>query len=157
MKTNKWGLYEYSVVLFFLAAPAAALVIEQMVSGIDWLESALKWFVFFGIGCRLGSAGINQIIRPQFTAKEIFRLSSDEAAPVVREIGFANVCFGLIAILSLFIPGFRMPAAIAGGLYFGLAGLLHVFKKRETAAEVFAMVSDLFIFAVLAVLLLLNS
>lgn len=155
MKTDKWGLYEYSVVLFFLAAPAAAILIEQLITGADWLTSVFKWFVFFGIGCRLGTAGINQMIRPQFTAKEIFKMT-DEAVPIVREIGFANVCFGLIAILSLFIPSFRIPAAVAGGLYFGLAGLLHVFKQRETASEVFAMVSDFFIFAVLTVLLLLN-
>ncbi len=152
---KKWGLYEYSIVLFFLAAPAAAIIIEQMISSIDLLESAYKWFVFFGIGCRLGSAGLKQIVRPQFTAQEIFKMTTDAAAPIVREIGLANVCFALIAVLSLFIPGFRTPAAVAGGLYFGLAGLLHVFKKRESRGEVFAMVSDLFIFAVLAVLLLL--
>ena len=156
MKKDKWGLYEYSIVLFFLAAPAAAVLIELMITNVDLLESAFKWFVFFGIGCRLGSAGLKQIIRPQFTAQEIFKMTTKEAVPIVREIGLANICFAFIAVLSLFIPGFRMPAAVAGGMYFGLAGLLHVFKKRESRSEVFAMVSDLFIFAVLAVLLLLN-
>jgi hypothetical protein len=65
---------------------------------------------------------------------------------VIRELGFANICIGLIAMTSLFQPGWRMPAAVAGGLYFGLAGMLHVFKKPDSRNEFIALVSDLYIF-----------
>ena len=41
-----------------------------------------------------------------------------------------------------------MPVALAGGLYFGLAGMLHVFKKPDSRNEVIALVSDLYIFLI---------
>ena len=42
----------------------------------------------------------------------------------------------------------RPVAAITGGLYFGLAGLLHVFRAPASLNETIAKVSDLFIFGV---------
>jgi len=66
--------------------------------------------------------------------------------PVIRELGFANICMGTLAILSIFRPDWQMPAAITGGLYFGFAGLLHLVKKPESGNEAIALVSDLYIF-----------
>ncbi|MFT3946649.1 MAG: hypothetical protein QM763_06710 [Agriterribacter sp.] len=36
--------------------------------------------------------------------KEIFHIDSPDSLPIVRELGFANLCFGLVGIVSLFIP-----------------------------------------------------
>lgn len=150
---KRWGIYEWSVVLCFLVAPLAAISIERLVSDAAPLpEIALKWIVFCGVGLRLGGAGIKQIVQPQFTARAIFGIQDNAALPVIRELGFANLCFSTIAIISLFAPAFRAPAAVAGGLYFGLAGLLHITKPRDSGMEVFAMISDIFIFLVLAIL-----
>ena len=154
---KKWKLYEWSIVLFFLIIPVVALFFDYYIIDTQEtiIEIAFKWFVFSGIGLRLGTAGINQIVHPQFTAKEIFKLSEEGAKFVVRELGFANLCFSILAIISLFICNFRVPAAITGGLYFGLAALLHLFKKKESDTEIFAMISDIYIFIVLIVLLIL--
>jgi hypothetical protein len=43
-----------------------------------------------------------------------------------------------------------VPAAVVGGLYYGLAGLGHLFR-RGNLKEQFALWSDLAIFALLAV------
>jgi hypothetical protein len=69
---------------------------------------------------------------------------------VVRELGFANICMGLAAVISGFVPSWRMSAAFAGGLYFGIAGVMHVIKKRSTHNEWIALVSDLFVFVLVA-------
>jgi hypothetical protein len=61
---------------------------------------------------------------------------------------------GLLGIISLFKPIWSVPAAIAGGLYFGLAGFSHLSKRPETRNEVIAMISDLFIFGLMSVYLL---
>ena len=154
---KNWKLYEWSVVLFFLIIPLAATLVDVYINSSNRLMViAFKWFVFSGVGLRLGAAGIKQILSPEFTAKEIFNISDVRAVSVVRELGVANLCFSILAIISLFMDSFRIPAAVAGGLYFGLTGLLHVFKKKESNKEIFAMISDIYIFFVLSILLIFN-
>jgi hypothetical protein len=125
---------------------------------VDWSSAtnagpwdvAFRWFVFWGVGVRLLLAGVRQVIQPSFTAREIFGLGSADAEVIVRELGFANICLGLAAAISGFVPGWRMGAAFAGGLYFGIAGAMHVAKRPAAPNEWIALVSDLLIFAVVA-------
>jgi aminopeptidase N len=44
-----------------------------------------KGLVFFGAGARLGQPGARQLVRPRFTAHEIFHMRCDDALPLVRE------------------------------------------------------------------------
>jgi hypothetical protein len=96
-------------------------------------------------------AGIRQITNPAFTLKEIFHIQSTDSYTVVRELGFANLCFGLIGIISLFIPQWRIVSAFGSGLYYGIAGLNHFIKKPVGANERLALVTDIIIFMVLGV------
>ncbi len=64
-------------------------------------------------------------------------------------MGFANLCMGLAGIVSFFAPAWRPCAACTGGLYFAIAGLMHALKRPATPNEWIALVSDLWIFAVL--------
>ena len=109
-----------------------------------------KWFVFWAVGVRLLLAGFMQTLRPQFTAERIFDTNAAAALGMVREIGFGNIAMGTIGALSLWLGGWLLPAAVAGGLYYGLAGLGHVVRCSGNAMERVAMASDFFIFAVLA-------
>jgi hypothetical protein len=156
---RKLGLYEWSVLFCFLVIPVGLSVIDSVVlrSAESPADISLKWLTFSGIGLRLGSAGVKQIIQPLYTAKEIFQLKDESAAPIVRELGFANLSFAVLALLSLFFETFRVPAAIAGGSYFGLAGAAHVFRRHKGGEEVFAMVSDLFLFVALATLVVVTQ
>ena len=88
-----------------------------------------KWFIFSAAGIRLFIGGIKQITNPAFTSKEIFQINSQESLPIVRELGFANLCFGLIGLISLFQPSWRIVSAFGSGLYYGLAGLQHFLKS----------------------------
>ena len=63
----------------------------------------------------------------------------------------------LAGILSLLKTDWTEIAAIAGGLFFGLAGLLHVLKKPGSTNEVIAMISDLFIFLIIILYLLFTA
>ena len=155
---KKLGLYELSVILFFLIVPCIGIYYEILIlnTKLSIYSIALKWFVFSGVGLRLGSAGIKQLINPDFTAKVIFKMKDEQSIAVIKEIGLANICFSVIGLISLFVPSFRLPAAISGGLYFGMAGFLHVFKVKDSSEEFFAMISDLFIFFILLVLVILN-
>ena len=115
-----------------------------------------KWFIFSAVGLRLFVAGIQQSTKPQFTAKEIFHIESPESFPLVRELGFANICFGLVGIVSLFKPEWRIVSAFASGIYYAFAGLLHIIKKPVGANETFAMWTDIIIFGVLLVYIIMN-
>jgi hypothetical protein len=68
----------------------------------------------------------------------------------VREIGFGNLAMGALALASLAVPGWLLPAAIVGGFYYGLAGAGHVLNTNRSTNELVALVSDLWIFLVLA-------
>ena len=108
-----------------------------------------KWFIFSAVWLRLFVAGIQQSVKPQFTAKEIFHIHSPESFPIVRELGFANICFGLVGIVSLLKPEWRIVSAFASGIYYALAALMHIIKKPVGANEYFALWTDVIISVVL--------
>ena len=158
MSGSKFNLYFFSVLLFMLLLPLICIITNIHQDSLPFsLLLAGKWMIFWAIGVRLFIAGIRQAIKPAFTAQQIFRISGSDSYPVIRELGFANICLGLIGILSLFRPDWRMPAAMAGGLYFGLAGLLHVFKKPDSRNEVIALISDFYIFLIMLLYVLASN
>jgi hypothetical protein len=67
----------------------------------------------------------------------------------VRELGFANICFGLVGIVSLFRPGWRVVSAFGSGIYYAFAALQHMVKKPASANEAFALWTDVVVFGVL--------
>ena len=103
-----------------------------------------KWLVLF-------LAGVMQVARPGYTVESIFNLHDPAAHGLVREIGFGNLSLGTIGLVSLFASSWVVPAAVGGGLYYGLAGLGHLMRKDRNSHEQVAMISDLLIAALLAV------
>jgi hypothetical protein len=148
--------YLLIVLLLMLVLPMLSVAIEFFVQGgsIGMIALAGKWFLFWAVGMRLFTAGIKQAINPAFTAKTIFHINNEESFILVRELGFANICMGAAAIIALFCPQWRMAAVFTGGLYFGIAGAGHIIKKPVSGDEWLAMVSDIFIFGIMALYLL---
>jgi hypothetical protein len=107
-----------------------------------------KWFVFWTTGIRLFTAGISQSSNPAFTAG-IFKMKTQESYIVIRELGFANISLGVMGILSVLNDQWRMLAALTGCLFFGLAGIQHIFKKPDSTNEIIAMTGDLFVAIIL--------
>jgi hypothetical protein len=149
-------MYFAVVILLLLIIPVASVAIETTLSNhaASLIFLIGKWFVFWAAGIRLFIAGARQVIQPKFTAEEIFEIHDHASFAIVREVGFANLSMGLLAICSIFRSGWMVPAALVGGLYYGLAGLGHVFRKNKNAKEYVAMISDLFVFLVLTVFVL---
>jgi len=147
---NKQYLISVSVLTFVL--PVICTILQMEISKDPFSFHLLgKWFIFSAVGLRLFLAGIKQTTNPAFTAKEIFHIDSPDSLPIVRELGFANLCFGLIGIISLFLPQWRIVSAFGSGLYYGIAGIQHLIKKPVGANEKFAMVTDLLIFICLLI------
>jgi len=142
--------YVISVCLMVLVIPVIGSVTERILQKVPLtFELFGKWFIFSAAGLRLLVAGLQQSIRPAFTSEKIFHIEGTESYPIVRELGFANMCFGLVGIVSLFKPEWRIVSAFASGIYYGLAAVLHIVKKPVGANEAFALWTDVVICAVL--------
>ncbi len=148
---NKKYIIVVSVLTFIL--PLLCTIGQMLIRKDTPLSFILigKWFIFSAVGLRLFIAGIKQTTDPAFTAKEIFHLDNPESFPIVRELGFANLCFGLVGIVSLFFPQWRVVSAFGSGLYYGIAGLQHFIKKPVGTNEKFALVTDMIIFLLLLI------
>ncbi len=149
-KPNKFYIISVSVLTFVF--PTLAFFTEHLVSHTPLSFDLLsKWFIFSAVGLRLFFAGIKQVKNPEFTAKQIFHLDNSDSYPILRELGFANICFGLVAIVSLFKPDWRVVSAFASGLYYGIAGVQHGLKQTSGINEKFALWTDLIIFLFLLI------
>jgi hypothetical protein len=127
-----------------LVFPLLSIAIEAKTSRLPFsIELMLKWFVFWAVGVRLFTAGVSQITRPEYTVQVILGFEGSEALLLVRELGFANAAIGLVGILSLWFASWRPAAAVAGVVFFGLAGVNHVLHADRGPMQNVAMVSDL--------------
>jgi hypothetical protein len=150
---NAGGVFMYltTVVLLMFVLPVAFTLHDQ--SSIHDLPSfvfaAGKWFVFWGAGVRLATAGLRQLLTPTFTAQQIFLTESPEVLPFVSELGVANLSLGTAGVLSGWRPSFQLPVALSAALFYGVAGLRHTRDTHRSFNQNVALVSDLFLAAVL--------
>jgi len=134
-----------------LVLPICSILIQLYLlrtAGELWLLTG-RWFVFWGVGVRLASAGVRQIVNPNYTAQTILGLKTCEASFVVRELGFANLAIGIVGLCSLFAPSWLTPSAIAGCVFYSLAGINHLLARERNRLQNVAMLSNLFLVVVL--------
>ncbi len=151
--------YFWVVLSLTVIFPVFSILVEWLLNKDISISLALagKWFIFWAVGLRLFIAGLRQAITPSFTAKTIFHIENEESHVIVRELGFANICFGLVGIISLFLPSWRIVSAFGSGVFYGIAGVNHLIKKPVGPNETVALVSDIFIFLCLLTYLLVVS
>ncbi len=150
-------MYIAIVVLTMLVLPVGSIAIEHgLHPQLALQDLAGRWFVFWGVGVRLGLAGFRQFFQPMFTAREIFHMEGDEALPLVRELGVANLATGVVGLASISAPSFVLPVAISSGIFYAVAGIRHVRERSRSLNETVAMISDLFIAVVLAAFVVLT-
>jgi hypothetical protein len=152
-------MYFAVIVLLMLVLPAASVIVEALRLGgaADIMVLVGKWFVFWAVGVRLFIAGVRQVAQPQYTAETIFEIKDRAALAIVRELGFANLSTGTLGLASLAVSAWVVPAAIVGGLYYGLAAAGHVFRSGRNFIEQTALISDVFAFVVLAAFVVSRS
>ena len=142
-------MYIPMVVILMLILPLVS-VLAQLLLGThaaphasDLMPAIAKWYVFWAMGVRLLLAGLRQTLQPAYTAQTILGLEGTECLVLVREVGFANLAMGSVAMASLYLPAWVIPSALAGGIYYSLAGINHIFRKPRSRLETVAMTSDL--------------
>ncbi len=145
-------MYPFLIAAFMVVLPGLSIATEATIGGAA-LSILLvgKWFVFWAVGIRLLTAGLRQIIQPEYAARTILRLTGNDALLVIRELGFANVAMGLLGAVSLPFAQWRSAAALVGGVFYALAAGHHILQPRRSRLQTIAMVSDVFAAIVLLV------
>jgi len=143
-------MYIVMVFLLMVVLPVVSITIESRFRH-QALDAAivLRWFVFWGVGVRLLTAGLTQIVQPSYTADVILGLDLGDALFLVRELGFANTAVGLVAVASIGVRSWALPLALVGSVFYGLAGVNHFLHDGRNLLQNVAMFSDLFIAGVL--------
>jgi len=152
-------MYLVSVIVLLIAAPAVSIVAEFGTAAVppDFIGVVGKWMTFWAVGVRLFIVGVKQMAQPSFTARDIFRIDDPRASGLAREIGFGNLAMGILGLASLLKPEWLVPAAIVGGLYYGLAGFGHLFRGERNAKETIAMLTDFLASIVLAIFVVMRG
>lgn len=142
-------MYFAIVVGCFVVFPIVSIIIDlaRRRRGSKEPETLLvvvRWFTFWIVGVRLFIAGAMQALVPEYTAETIFATSDAAVLPFISELGFANLAFGAIGIVSLFRPSWILPAATAGTIFLGLDGIRHALAGGAfTFDRMIAMTTDL--------------
>ena len=149
-------MYASLVIALMLVVPIGCTLYEVFHTnhGMFSFGILVQWLVFWAVGVRVLLAGFRQILQPRYTAEVVLGIKGDDCKRVIRELGFANVAIGCIGAWSLFSEGWLLPAAIAGAVFYGLAGVNHFLHKARGMNENVAMVSDVLVAVVLIVCLL---
>lgn len=143
-------MYYSVVLLLMLALPVLSIAIEGAMGGATSITTSMvKWFAFWSVGVRLFLAGLRQTLQPKYTAEVLLGLDGTDVLFVIRELGFANLAIGTLGLSSLVVDEWRLATALVGGVFYGLAGINHLFQPHRTRLENVAMLSDLFAAAVL--------
>ncbi|MDB5705777.1 MAG: hypothetical protein JWN66_2893 [Sphingomonas bacterium] len=143
-------MYLAVILLTMLVLPIGSMIAEHAAGPAPWTLLLGKWFVFWAVGVRLSLAGVRQFFQPAFTAEQIFHIDRPEVLPLVRELGVANIATGVVGLASLAAPAFVLPVAISAGIFYCVAGIRHAMERGRSGNETIAMISDLFVFFVLA-------
>lgn len=144
--------YFILVIAQTVALPIISGIIELAVTGGDPVLVFGKWWVFWGVGTRLLVAGAAQVSGKGPTA-EILGSSapSVQEKQLTRELGTANIGMGFAGLLAL-VPGWALPAGLAGGVFLLIAGAMHVAKPNKNAQEAVATWTDLVVGVAVVVL-----
>jgi len=111
-----------------------------------------KWFMFWTIGIRLLIKGFVQVIRSRRNGNSSL-LSKDETWEVAKILGLAKMALAGMGFLCVVNDQWSLLATITVGVYLGLTGFQHDFKRPSTTTGWMNMSYDVLVFSVIAVCL----
>ena len=148
VKTRHTTLFTVWCIALVAVMPIAAATLESRIDHVvlDW-PIFWKWFLFWGLGIRLFFKGVKLASTPQSTGLSLSSFKSRDSYLLLLELGFANMALGAMGILSVINDQWRLIAAIAGAIYFGLSDMLRLVKKPGDRHELVALGYNLLAFA----------
>jgi hypothetical protein len=142
--------YFILVIAQTVVLPIITAALKLTTSGSDPVLVFGKWWVFWGVGTRLLVAGLAQVSGRGPTAAILgATIPTVQEKQLTRELGMANVGMRLAGLLAL-VPGWALPAGLAGGVFLLVAfllvaGIRHSPKQNKNAKEALATWTDLIV------------
>jgi hypothetical protein len=92
-------------------------------------ELLLLWYLGVGIGVGSLFSGLVQVISPEIVAQS----TGWGYSPFLREVGFANISYGILGLLAVRFRNFWAPAIIAYAVFMWGAAAGHIYEIQQTA------------------------
>jgi hypothetical protein len=92
------------------------------------IELLLVWFLGFGIGVGSIFSGLTQVFSPEMVAQSVGWPNT----PFLREVGFANISYGILGLLSIRYRSFWAPTIIAYTVFMWGAAIGHILNIQQT-------------------------
>lgn len=92
------------------------------------IEVLLLWFLGFGIGVGSIFSGLAQVFSPEMVAQSVGWPNT----PFLREVGFANISYGILGLISIKYRSFWAPTIIAYAVFMWGAAIGHIYNINQT-------------------------
>jgi hypothetical protein len=92
-------------------------------------ELLLLWYLGVGIGVGSLFSGLVQVISPEIVAQS----TGWGYSPFLREVGFANISYGILGLLAVRFRNFWAPAIIAYAVFMWGAAAGHIYEIQQNA------------------------
>ena len=132
-------------VLIMVVCPVICFFIEYVKTKQLSYENGIKWILFWTVGIRSVTAGLMQVVKPEYTAVYIFNMTGTEFYTIIRELGIANFTIGLTAVFSLRIKNWRQPAAFTACIFNLLLVINHCINFQAGINELFSLIFDILV------------
>ncbi|MFT3704302.1 MAG: hypothetical protein QM802_18180 [Agriterribacter sp.] len=133
-------------ILFVFGLPALSVLIQHHVTKETITASLLgKWFILWVLGVRLLVVGFVQVVRRGRSAVQ----QSEDGLDLVKIAGLVKMGLSLLGFLCVTHPQWSLLPTITVGIYLGLAGFQHDFKKPSTTEGWISMIYDMVVFVVI--------
>ncbi|CEL24052.1 putative membrane protein [Methanobacterium formicicum] len=90
-------------------------------------ELLLLWYLGVGIGVGSLFSGLVQVISPEIVAQS----TGWGYSPFLREVGFANISYGILGLLAVRFRNFWAPAIIAYAVFMWGAAAGHIYEIQQ--------------------------
>jgi hypothetical protein len=118
----------------FMGVPLLGAIIHLFVSkkprSLNRItELLLLWYLGVGIGVGSLFSGLVQVISPEIVAQS----TGWGYSPFLREVGFANISYGILGLLAVRFRNFWAPAIIAYAVFMWGAAAGHIYEIQQNA------------------------
>ncbi len=146
---NRQTITVLANVLFITILPFTSLAAEHHFRNVS-LSPALagKWFIFWSVSARFLATGFMQVMRSGRGGSTIL-LQGGKAGHFGRSIGLVKILLAVLSFTCIMKSNFSLLAAVTAGIYIGLVGFQHDFKRPSTTMGWFNLVYDMILVAVI--------
>ena len=92
-------------------------------------EVLILWYLGIGIGIGSLFSGLTQVFSPEIVAQSV----GWPYSPFLREVGFANISYGILALIALKFRSFWAPTIIAYAIFMWGAAIGHIYDIQQTS------------------------